>query len=74
MLGPEPDRGAPGGFARHRDGEHTAKQILAARRRLGIDPRRGLGPVAEQARRVPELTPPPPELERGRDRGLGFEL
>jgi conjugative relaxase-like TrwC/TraI family protein len=70
VLGPEPDRGSPGGFEQHRDWEQAAKLALQARHRLGIDPGRGLGPVSEQARRVPELTPP--ELGRGRDRGRGL--
>ena len=74
VLGPEPDRRSPGGFAQHADWEHAATLALQARGRLGIgdDDRRGLGPVAEQARRVPELTPPQPD--RGIDRGLGFEF
>lgn len=68
VLGPEPDRG---GFEQHRDWEQAATLALQARHRLGIDPGRGLGPTAEQARRVPELTP---ELDRGRGRGRGFGL
>jgi hypothetical protein len=69
-LGPEPDRGAPDGFQRHREWEHAARLAVQARRELGV----GRGSVAEQARQVPELTPPPPEIDRGHDRGLGFEM
>lgn len=73
VLGVEPDRGGPGGFEQHADWEQAAKLALQARHKLGIDPSRGgLGPVSEQARRVPELTPP--ELDRGHGRGLGFEM
>jgi hypothetical protein len=72
VLGAEPDRAAPGGFQQHSDWEHAATLALQARRELGVGPDRGRGPVAEQARQVPELTPPPPEIDRRRDRGLGF--
>jgi conjugative relaxase-like TrwC/TraI family protein len=72
VLGQEPNRRGAEGFEQHADWEHAAKLALQARRKLGIDPGRGLGPVSEQARRVPELTPP--ELDRGRNRGLGFGL
>lgn len=73
VLGPEPDRVGPRGFEQHRDWEHAAKQALTARHQLGIeDPDHGRGPVAQQARHVPELTPPQPD--RGPDRGLGFGL
>lgn len=71
VLGAEPDRRGPGGFAQHADWEQAAKLALQARHQLGIDRERGLGLVSEQARRVPELTP---ELDRGPDRGLGFGL
>jgi hypothetical protein len=74
VLGAEPDRGAPGGFQRHADWEHAARLALQARRELGVDSSRDRGSVAEQARQVPELTPPPPEIDRGHDRGLGFEM
>ncbi len=72
VLGPEPDRGGPGGFEQHADWEHAAKLILQARRELGVGDDRGRGPVSEQARYVPELTPP--QLDRGRDRGIGFGM
>jgi conjugative relaxase-like TrwC/TraI family protein len=72
VLGAEPDRGAPGGFQRHADWKHAAELALQARRELGVDSSRDRGPVAEQARQVPELTPPRPEFDRGRDRGRGF--
>jgi conjugative relaxase-like TrwC/TraI family protein len=74
VLGAEPDSGAPGGFQRHADWKHAAELALQARRELGVDPGRGRGPITEQARQVPELTPPPPEIDRGHDRGLGFEM
>ncbi len=72
VLGTEPDRGGPGGFEQHQDWQHAAEQALQARQQLGVGHDRGLGPVSEQARRVPELTPP--ELDRGPDRGLGLGL
>ena len=72
VLGVEPDRRSPGGFAQHADWEQASKLALQARQQLGVGHDRGLGPVSEQARRVPELTPP--ELDRGRDRGLGFGM
>ncbi|MGH2869795.1 MAG: hypothetical protein ACRDNK_19790, partial [Solirubrobacteraceae bacterium] len=75
VLGPEPDRSAPRGFEQHHDWEQAAQQALQARHQLGIDdPDRGRGPVSEQARQVPELTPPPPQLDRGIDRSPGFGL
>jgi hypothetical protein len=45
---------------------------LQTRRELGVGSDRDRGPVAEQARQVPELTPRPPQIDRGRDRGRGF--
>jgi hypothetical protein len=72
VLGAEPDSGAPGGFQQHADWKHAAELALQARRELGVDSSRDRGSVAEQARQVPELTPPRPELDRGRDRGRGF--
>ena len=72
VLGPEPARRE---VEQHRDWEHAARLALQARHELGIDddPRHGRGPVSEQARRVPELTPPP-EVDRGIDRSLGYEF
>jgi conjugative relaxase-like TrwC/TraI family protein len=72
VLGAEPDSGAPNGFQRHADWKHAAELALQARRELGVDSSRDRGSVAEQARQVPELTPPPPELDRGLDRDRGF--
>ena len=72
VLGSEPDRGTPGGLEQHHDWEQAAKLALAARHELGVGDDRRLGPVSEQARRVPELTPPQPD--RGIDRGLGFGM
>jgi len=72
VLGVEPDRGSPGGFAQHADWEHAAKLALQARRELGVGHDRGRGPVSEQARYVPELTPP--KLDRGHGRGMGFGM
>jgi conjugative relaxase-like TrwC/TraI family protein len=72
VLGAEPDRGAPNGFQRHADWKHAAELALQTRRELGVDSSRDRGPVAEQARQVPELTPRPPQIDRGRDRGRGF--
>jgi conjugative relaxase-like TrwC/TraI family protein len=72
VLGAEPDRGAPNGFQQHADWKHAARLALQARRELGVDSSRDRGPVAEQARQVPELTPRPPQIDRGRDRGRGF--
>jgi conjugative relaxase-like TrwC/TraI family protein len=74
VLGAEPNSGAPNGFQQHADWKHAAELALQARRELGVDSSRERGSVAEQARQVPELTPPPPELDRGwdRDRGFGY--
>jgi conjugative relaxase-like TrwC/TraI family protein len=72
VLGPEPDSGAPGGFQQHADWKHAAELALQTRRELGVGSDRDRGPVAEQARQVPELTPRPPQIDRGRDRGRGF--
>jgi len=74
VLGPEPDPARPGGFQRHQDWEKAARLALQARGRLGIGNQHhhALGPVSEQARRVPELTPPPPEFGRGRGPGFGM--
>lgn len=51
--------------------EQAAKFALQARGRLGTGNDRDLGPVSEQARQVPELTPKP---DRRRDRGRGFGM
>jgi conjugative relaxase-like TrwC/TraI family protein len=72
VLGAEPNSGAPNGFQQHADWKHAAELALQARRELGVDSSRERGSVAEQARQVPELTPPPPELDRGLDRDRGF--
>jgi len=62
VLGPEPDRR---GFEQHQAFERAAQQVLEARRQLGVHRGQRLGPVSEQARRVPELTPPGQRLDRG---------
>jgi conjugative relaxase-like TrwC/TraI family protein len=73
VLGPEPDPAGRGGFTQHQDWEQAARLALQARGRLGLgDQRQGLGPVSEQARRVPELTPP--HRGRGIDRSPGFGM
>ena len=72
VLGPEPDRVGPHGLEQRRDWEHAAEQALVARRALGVDQRRGLGPTSEQAHRVSELTPPTPQ--RGLDHGPSLGL
>jgi energy-coupling factor transporter ATP-binding protein EcfA2 len=73
VLGPEPDRARPGGFQQHADWEKAARLALQARKALGVGAQRqGMGPVSEQARRVPDLTPPPRGLDRGRGPGFGM--
>jgi len=62
VLGPEPDRR---GFEQHQAFERVAQQVLEARRQLGVHRGQRLGPVSEQARRVPGLTPPGQGLDRG---------
>ena len=66
VLGAEPR--TPG--RQHQDWERAARQVLSARRELGINDR-GLGPVSEQARHVPAITPDP---DLGRSRGPGFGM
>jgi hypothetical protein len=51
----------------HHDWERAVRQVLAARRELGIGDR-NLGPASEQARAVPAITPNP---DQGRGRGFG---
>ncbi len=64
-LGPEPDRGSPSGIQQHHDWEKATQLALQARQQLGIDQRRRPGPVTEQARYIPQLTPPGPDHGRG---------
>ena len=66
VLGPEPRSIG----RHHQEWEQAARQVLAARRQLGIDDR-GRGPVSEQARAVPAITPDP---DLGRSRGPGFGM
>lgn len=62
VLGPEPDRR---GFEQHQAFERAAQQVLEARRQLGVHRGQRLGPVSEQVRGVPGLTPPGQGLDRG---------
>ncbi len=65
LLGPEPDRGSTRGREQHADWEHATQLTLHARQQLGIDARQRPGPIAEQARHIPHLTPPGPDHGRG---------
>lgn len=68
VLGPEPDRAGARGLEQHRDWEQAARLALQARQQLSVGHDRGIGPIAEQARQVAELTPTQPD----RSHGMGF--
>jgi conjugative relaxase-like TrwC/TraI family protein len=68
VLGAEPRSSG----RQHQEWERAVRQVLTARHELGIGDH-GLGPVSEQARHVPAITPNP-DLGHTRGRGPGFGM